>query len=730
MMTVLPNQQLGHLYFGPSLGDLTAKELAYLADEPRQRLGSVQFDDQETLSLEFQGQELPVAGGSDFRPPLLTLEHEGQPLYLNLTVQTVQLVNGKARGEYPQTYGDEQTVEQVTVITRDNHLQVEVAAHYALFTHHGVLARWVTVRNDSSTPYVLTAAGSSACDFDQQGFEVVHLPGMWAQERQIERQALPTGTLTIASNRGISSHQANPYVALLAADTTLNHGLAYSFNLVYSGNFSQQMMTTPQGRVRVVTGINPDSFAWSLAPGASFTTPEAILTVTTAGVNGLMATQHSFLEQHLIAPRWQKDLRPIVLNNWEATYFDFDEERLVTLAQQAQKLGIEAFMLDDGCFGHRNDDTTSLSDWHVNRHKFPQGLAHFTKRLHDKGLKVGLWIEPEMISPGTRWWQTHPDWCLRPPYGRSSVGRHQYVLDMGNPDVVEALFHQLAPLLAETQCDLVKWDMNRVLTEPYSVYLHEHHELPGEVYHRYVLGVYALYHRLLTRFPKLLIEGCAGGGGRYDLGILYYSPQIWPSDNTDAVDRLSILSGTLLGYPVSTFSNHVSACPNGQVGRTTSLALRQLVADIGPLGYELDVTQLSATEQNAIRTNISWYKQHRELLTHGQFWQLLSLDPQANEVAFALSSPDKRQLLVAYVRKLARANPAPLRYLPLPCVNTQANYRLADGTLLNGQLLKTIGIKVPEQMTAPIWQVPEELRGDYQGCWYELTEELTGTDEL
>ena len=468
-----------------------------------------------------------------------------------------------------------------------------------------------------------------------------------------------------------------------------------------------------------MTGISPAYFGWQLAPAATFSTPEALLYYSADGLNGLMAETQAVAQQQIADRQWQRRPRPIVFNNWEATYFNFDETKLLTLAQQAKQLGMECFVVDDGWFGHRDSDRTSLGDWRVDHRKFPHGMGHFAQQIHDLGLQMGLWFEPEMVSPDTPLYRDHPDWVVRHPYPRTAIGRGQYVLDFANPAVVTAIYAQIKPVIEAAQLDFIKWDMNRNITEAYSPYLAAQGLPQTEFFHRYILGVYDLYQRILTDFPDLLIEGCAGGGGRFDLGMLFYSPQMWPSDDSDAVERLSILSGTTLAYPLSAFSNHVSAVPNDQVGRMTPLKMRQNVADFGPLGYELDITKLPAPELAAIKANIDFYQQHRELLVNGHFQQLQSLDPDANTVAWSVANADQSELFVGFYRKLATPNTSVLNYLKLPNVAVNRHYQIDDGPIVSGQILQQFGLREPYQFNGANADTAE-LRGDFQSQLYHL----------
>ena len=398
---------------------------------------------------------------------------------------------------------------------------------------------------------------------------------------------------------------------------------------------------------------------------------------------------------------------------------DFNEDKLLSLAQEGKKLGMECFVLDDGWFGHRDDDRSSLGNWAVNCRKFPNGMGSFAKRIHDVGLEFGLWFEPEMVSPDTDMYKNHPDWVIRHPYKRVGIGRGQYVLDFANPEVVDAVYQQMKPTIAETNLDYIKWDMNRNITEAYSPYLAKINRPQGEFFHRYILGVYALYQKILTDFPNILIEGCSGGGGRFDLGILFYSPQIWPSDDSDAIEKLDILTGTTLAYPLSAFSNHVSAIPNDQVKRNTPLTLRQDVSDFGPLGYELDITKLDDEQKQKIKNNIAFYKQNRQLLLHGRLQQLVSVDPASNLVSWGVTDNQKSESLIGFYRKIAQPNSAVVRHIAVPFLDETKHYAVDDKSKVSGRILKNIGLLEPFEFNGANLETAQ-ISGDYQSWMYHL----------
>jgi alpha-galactosidase len=719
VMNVLPNQQLGHLYFGPTLGHLGTNETDYLVKKENKSAGTVKFFEQDGLfTLADRYQELPTYGSSDFREGAVSVSTEEGPLYVDFKVASVQTFAGKPRElAKPASFAEEADSQSLLIELVDEVRELKMEITYTIFAGLGTIARNQRIINQGAKKVKLSNMMSGVLEVKNQGFEFVHLSGAWLKERQVKTTPLSQGIVRVGSLKGASGHQHNPFVALKAINATNDYGRVYGANLIYSGNFLAQAEMDEWENVRLMLGIHPEQFSWSLEEGAVFDAPECVFTFTDHGLNGLSQESAAFVEKHVIAPYWQKRNRPIVFNNWEATYFDFDQEKLLALAAESRDLGMECFVLDDGWFGKRDNDRTSLGDWYPDSAKFPDGLGHFAKQIHEMGLQLGIWFEPEMVSPDSQLYQAHPDWVVRHPYERISVGRGQYVLDFANPEVVETIFEAMKKVIVETKLDYIKWDMNRNITEAYSPYLAEQGIDQTEFFHRYILGVYALYQKILTEFPTILIEGCAGGGGRYDLGILFYSPQIWPSDDSDAVERLKIQTGTLLGYPLSTFSNHVSACPNHQVGRVTSLDFRQNVAMFGPLGYELDLFNLSSDEKQAIKEQIAFYKAHRKLLTYGTFYRLSELN-ENNEVVWAVCDQNENEALVTYYRILAEANPAAEAFLPIPFLDADTDYQV-NGEQLSGRILQQLGVRKPYLFNAVNHQTAQ-VTGDFQSFVYQI----------
>lgn len=717
LFDLLPNQQLEHLYYGEDLGKLSKNDLEYMSLHPNKASGTVKFSKKiKNLTLADRMQEFPTYGTSDFREGAVSIENEDAYLYPEFKYDHFEITTGKRRSlDFPTSYGNDS--ENLIVYLIDTEHQLELQLSYSIFENLSAIVRKAAIINHGQQEIKLTNLQSTVLDLPNDSYDFLQLSGAWTKERHIIRRPLTQGITKIESLRGASSHQENPFIALVDKDVTNDGGNIYASNLIYSGNFISQIEVDEWGQSRLMTGINPATFTWRLSRNQVFSTPEAVLFYSKHGFNGLMKQTHNFVTKHIIDQKWQRRDRPIVINNWEATYFKFNEAKLLKLAKEANKLGIECFVLDDGWFGKRDSDNSSLGNWTVDKRKFPQGLDHFSAQVHKMGMKFGLWFEPEMVSPDTELYNMHPDWIVRHPYNRFSVGRSQYVLDFANPEVVDNIYRQMEKVIETAQVDYIKWDMNRNITEAYSPYLNKSGYSQGEFFHRYIQGVYKLYAKLLTSFPDLLIEGCASGGGRFDLGILYYSPQIWPSDDSDAAERLDIMSGTLLAYPLSTFSNHVSAVPNDQVKRITSLKFRQNVACFGPLGYELDLGKLSTEEKNQIKNWIRWYKENRKLLVNGTFDQLLKFDPSQNTYAWSVSNSNKQ--IVGFYRKLARPDETLDQYLPLKHLNDQQKYQINSDQLVSGRVLQKFGLREPYQFNASNPDTAQ-ISGDFQSYLYQI----------
>jgi alpha-galactosidase len=670
--------------------------------------------------------ECPTPGSGDYRVPGLVVEQADGSSVLELGYRGHRMVAGKpAIGGLPATYAEaDGEAETLEVDLADARSGLVVTLSYTIFRDVAAIARSARIRNDGAAPLRLTTAMSLALDLPDADWDLVHLAGAWARERHVRTRRLELGRQSIASVRGSSSAANNPFVALRRPATTEEHGEALGVALVYSGNFLAEVEVEPYGSARLRIGINPETFAWELLPGAEFATPEAVLVHTTDGLGAMSNAFHRLFRERLARGTWRDRPRPILVNNWEGTYFDFDEERLVAIATVARDLGIELFVLDDGWFGKRDDDTTSLGDWAVDRRKLPGGIDGLARRITGLGLGFGLWIEPEMVSERSDLFAAHPDWAIGIPGRPRTEGRQQLVLDLSRPEVVDHLEGVLADVLGSGPITYVKWDMNRWISEPWSSRLPP--ERQGEFFHRYILGVYELYRRLTTRFPDILFESCASGGDRFDAGMLGFAPQAWTSDDTDAVERLKIQWGTSLAYPLSSMGAHVSAAPNHQTGRMTPLATRAAVAFFGVFGYELDTTALSEAHRAAVRDQVAFYRDHRDVLQFGRFVRLRSpFEGDGNTTAWMTVADDRSRAVVGFYRVLNRPAPGPDR-IRLRGLDPQREYRVlvwpasddtvsrANAVVRRGDDLQAIGLLLDVE------RHEAATHGDFWACLFVL----------
>ena len=565
--------------------------------------------------------------------------------------------------------GDCQTL---IVRLKDAATGLELHLMYGVYEHADIITRSARLVNAGSNEITLTRALSVCLDIPFGDWDLLHFQGRHEMERNAERVPLMHGIHTISSTRGASSHHHNPFVVLCDHSATEDQGECYGAMLVYSGSHRADIERDYLGQTRVVMGIHDDMFAWRLAPGESFDTPQVILTYTHEGIGALSRRYHGFIRQNIMRSKFAFAPRPVLINNWEATYFNFNADKIISIANQAAPLGIDMLVLDDGRFGLRNDDDHALGDWFVNTDKLPGGLTHLIERVHGMGMKFGIWVEPEMVSEDSDLCRAHPDWAIRVPGRDPAMGRNQLVLDYSRPEVVSHIAGCLARLLSENDIDYVKWDMNRNISDVFS-----HAAAPerqGEVLHRYMLGLYDLLSRITSAFPDVLFEGCAGGGGRFDAGMLAYFPQIWCSDDTDAVERLSIQLGTSVGYPVSAMGAHVSACPNHQTGRSVPFGTRGVVAMTGAFGYELDPAKLTDEEKDAIRGQVARYKRWQSLIHDGLFYRLRM--PEGSDYAAWMSvREDHSEALVSVVQPRVHGNVAPI-CLKLAGLDPDALYRV------------------------------------------------------
>ncbi|MCX7772177.1 MAG: alpha-galactosidase [Clostridia bacterium] len=682
---------LMHLYYGKRLDGRDHSYMLRLA--PRGSFSPNPDPQNPIWSLDAAPLEYPSYGTSDLRSPAYHVQFADGSTASELKFVSHRIVDGKPRLEgLPQVYcesgGEAQSLE---IVLRDEYRPLEVILTYTAFDAMNAIVRSSKIVNKGNDPIRIKKASSASVDYVSGRYEEIHLQGSWARERHIERAPLTHGIKMIESRRGHSSHDLNPFFALVSPETTEDFGDAYGYSLIYSGNFKGSMGLDQYGSTRAMIGISDFDFEWLLAPGEAFQTPEAVLVYSNEGLGGMSRTYHRLYRTRLCRGVWRDKRRPVLVNNWEATYFDFNEDKLVELAKQAKELGIEMLVMDDGWFGQRNDDRCSLGDWFVNRGKLPGGLEGLAARVKEQGLKFGIWFEPEMISRNSRLFEQHPDWCVHVKNRRQSEGRSQLVLDMSRKDVCDYILETLTGILKSAPIDYVKWDFNRSLTEMGSALLPP--ERQREFAHRFVLGTYSVMEALTSRFPEVLFEGCSGGGGRFDPGILYYMPQIWTSDDTDAVERLKIQYGTSLAYPFSTMGAHVAAVPNHQCGRVTAISTRGHAAMTGAFGYELDLGKLSEEEKTQVRQQVAQYHQWERLISQGDLYRLQ--DPfKGNTAAWMFVSSDKKEALVFYYQVLSVPNPE-MPELKLKGLDEKAVYTASDGGTYSGAQLMGFGLHVP-----------------------------------
>lgn len=681
------NGILEHEYFGEAIADYRGGR-----NYPRiDRSFSPNFSDaQDRLySLDTVLQEYPGYGSGDYRTPAHLIRHENGSTVTDFRYQGYEISSGKPRiPGLPSTYTEAiEEAETLCITLYDEQEKLALELSYTVYRDRPILTRTTAFKNLSTKTHFLEKAASLSLDFPFQELEAITLNGTWGRERMVERETIRRGNKIFDSKRGSSSHQMNPFVALVHPETTEYSGEAVGFSLVYSGSHQISLEQDPYGQTRVQLGINEFGFGWKLNPGESFHAPEVVIAYSSNGTMEMSQAFHGLYRERLARGKYREADRPILVNNWEATYFDFDEQKLKHLIDVSENLGMELFVLDDGWFGTRDDDLSSLGDWKEYAAKIPNGLNGIADYVHQKQMKFGLWFEPEMISENSDLFRAHPEWAVHIPGRGRSKGRDQYVLDMGREEVRQNILKQLMDILDTVPIDYIKWDFNRNVTEVFSVALPSDQQ--GEMLHRYVLGLYEVLETLTARYPDILFESCSGGGGRFDPGMLYYMPQTWTSDNTDAVARLKIQEGTSFAYPLSSMGAHVSAVPNHQTKRNASLEMRGHVAMAGIFGYELDLTQLSDQEKDQIAEQVKFYKKHRRTFQYGTFYRLHSAF-KGNHTSWMFVSEDKYQVIIFEATVLSEAAEK-IRTLKLKGLDTQGIYDW-NGQLYGGDELMRVGI--------------------------------------
>lgn len=690
VIAIEDDQYLTHHYWGKKLEQISSKADYPLRDrsfEANPSHVSNRNFSLGTLLLEYSGSD-----SGDFRESAYSYADEEGRHANQLLYKGYRIYEGKkALKGLPATYVTEDNqAKTLEIDVYDEYTGMKGTLQYTIFDDLSVITRSVNFNNTKDTSLVLKKALSMSVDFPDSEYDLIQLPGAWGRERDLVRSPLTRGVHKMDSKRGTTSHTYQPFLALAKDNTTEHEGEVYGIHLVYSGEFVANVEVDAYAQTRMQMGINPEHFEWELEPGATFQTPEVAMVYSDSGLNGMSHTYHQLYQHHLIRGTHQHKERPVLINNWEGTYFDFDDNKILDIAENASDLGVELFVLDDGWFGNRDNDLSSLGDWYVNKTKLKNGLKTLSESIHAKGMKFGLWFEPEMISEDSDLFRDNPDWAIHTEGRGKSLGRSQLVLDFSRKEVRENILKQMKAILDEVPIDYIKWDYNRNMTELNSAGSDSRW---GEVAHRYILGLYEVLEELNASYPEILFESCSGGGGRYDPGMLYYMPQTWTSDNTDAVARLEIQTGTSLVMPVSSMGSHVSAVPNHQVDRYTSLEMRGDVAMSGNLGYELDVTTLSVEEQNEVKSQIEFYKNYRQLIQFGTFSRILSPFDGKQKTSWIFVDESKDNAVFMYFQILDKAN-KPNTRIKLVGLDPVKQYKLDDERIIGGDELMYRGLYI------------------------------------
>ena len=707
---------LGHLYYGAYIENITGIETSL-------RLNEDPFTPDEnkrakTAFLDSFPMEYAPHGVGDFRESAVRVKDIRGNSGVMFTYVSHEIIKGKEKlVGLPATFATEEEATTLKLYCRDEITGLEAVLSYTVFERVDAIARSVCFTNAGLEDIYLEKAMSCCLDMDNRDFEVLTLHGEATRERHKARRKLDYGSFSIGSLRGRSGHQDHPFMAVMTPGTTERSGEVYGFHFVYSGNFKAKASVNQFNSLRILMGIHPEDFCWKLSRGESFQTPEVILTYSDKGLGGMTSNLHQLYRQHLIRSKYLHKKRPILINNWEATYFDFNTQKLLDIAKESAALGIEMLVMDDGWFGNRNDDNRALGDWFVNEEKLQGGLKPLVEGVNSLGMQFGIWFEPEMISQDSNLYREHPDWALSLPGREPSLYRNQLVLDLTRVEVREYILQQMFKVLHSANIAYVKWDMNRSLSDVGSVAWPTDRQ--GELYHRYVLGLYEMQERLLEEFPDLLLENCSAGGARFDPGMLYYSPQIWCSDNTDAIERLSIQESTAMLYPLSTMGAHVSVCPNHVMGRSTPFETRGIVAMAGTFGYELDITKVSAEEKQMIARQINLYHACNDIIREGEYYRLESYQENHLYDCFQVNSTTGEECLVFYVQVLSEAKKRS-RFITLQQLDNDADYLIYEmnpyrddlwekkENCVSGEVLMKVGIQV------------DRLKGDFMSKLYRL----------
>lgn len=703
IMQVVKRGYLAHVYWGKQIKTPNMENAVLLRWSC---FGAMPDCEDKSYSLDYVCQEYPTGGQTDYRIPALEAEFLDGSRAIELRYEDYRITQGKPKlAGLPATYvesDDEADTLEITLVDEVKHLKAVLM--YSVYKDMDVITRSVKVINESADKVILTKVMSVSVDYETSDYEMITLPGSWGRERHLERQPLRSGIQSIESRRGASGHQLNPFFVLTSKGANEEYGEAYGFNFVYSGNFHAGVEVDQLFKSRAYMGINDYDFSWTLDSGDSFQAPEVVMVYSGKGIGEMSRTYHRLYRKRVVRGKYRDEVRPILANNWEATYFDFNEEKILGLTKEAASLGIELLVLDDGWFGKRNGDNCSLGDWYVNEEKLPDGITSLAKKINEYGIKFGLWFEPEMVCPDSDLYRAHPDWCIHIPGRERTECRNQLTLDLSREEVCDYIIKTVGGILDEANIGYVKWDMNRHMSELGSAGLPADRQ--REMPHRYMLGLYRVMEEIVTSHPDVLFESCSGGGGRFDPGMLYYMPQTWTSDDTDAVERLFIQYGTSLAYPISAMGSHVSAVPNHQAGRSTSLKMRGDVAMSGNFGYELDLMKFTEEEKAEVRKQVEQYKELRTFIQSGDMYRMAS-PFEGNTTAWEFISEDGKEVFAAYFRILAKVNPGITR-MKFTALEEDAVYEVVgEDQCYHGDELMHVGIVV-------------DMHGDYQSRTWRL----------
>ena len=725
VMSLADGKYLGHLYYGKKLTDTTGMEMSFRLNEfPFSPAVNARFKIRFMQNFPF---EYSYYGTGDYREPCLCVENEHGQNGVELNYHSFEILPGKIVPDgLPHVRGSEDCCDTLDILLADDVLGLDVHLLYTVYQDLDVIVKSVKVVNRGDAPVTLKRVLSGQLNLEPDSCDVLTLHGTWGRERSIIRQSLKTGAVSAESICGVSSAEASPFMAILSPETTQTSGDVWGMSLVYSGNFLAKAQIDHLDQLRCVMGIHPQNFSWTLVPDDSFQSPEMALVYSDEGLGKMTRTWHDVFRNHLIEKRWLTQDRPVLVNNWEATMMTFDTDVLIGFAKAAKEAGIDMLVMDDGWFGHRDDDTSSLGDWFVNENKLKGGLKKLVDAVNGMGLKFGLWVEPEMVCEDSELFRAHPDWRFVLSGRKPSQMRTQFVLDLTRPEVWDGVYSQIHDTIASANIAYVKWDMNRYLADVGS--LEREPGCQGELLHRYVLAVYRMQERLLKDFPDLLLENCSSGGARFDAGMLFYSPQIWTSDDTDAIERLSIQEGTALVFPVSTMGAHVSVCPNQQTGRSVPFSTRAKIAMAGTFGYELDVRNMDPEEKAQIPGQIELFRKVHPVVREGDYYRIASFQENHNVDCWMVVTKDKSLAYMTYVQVLSTVNRTGAR-VRMQGLDPEAMYEVScdyDGTMaahigevgfarvsgelgcFNGNTLMNHGIIVPR------------VSGDYQALLYEI----------